>query len=158
MLLEKCQLCSQLKAFFSMCTVLSTTRVMEEYSIGDGDNPKPNIETFKQVFNPINVKLDNELLPYFYYESTSGEIWVISYARQHPEFTCVIDETFARNICNLLGVKVTGTIGIIKEMKNNGFLTAQDLVSIRSSIKNCRFYLSSQLLNQLDQICGSSTT
>jgi predicted nucleic acid-binding protein len=93
-----------------VCVVLSKTRVMEEYSIGDGDNPTPNIEIFKRVSNSIDVKLDNELLPYFYYESTSGEIWVISYARQHPEFTCVINETFARNICNLLGLKVTGTI------------------------------------------------
>jgi predicted nucleic acid-binding protein len=128
---------------------------MEEYSVGDGDNPKPNIETFQDVFKTIDVKLDDELLPYFYYESTSGEIWVISYARQHPEFTCVIDEMFARNICNLLKVKVTGTVGIIKEMRDSGFLTQQDLRNIRKTFKNCRFYLSKELLSQLDQICGS---
>ena len=139
MLLEKCQLQSQLKAFSNVYAIVTPTRVMEEYSVGYGDNPKPDIETFREVFNPIDVKLDNDLLPYFYYESTSGEIWVISYARQHPESTCVIDEMFARNICTLLGVKVIGTIGIIREMTNNGFLTAQDLTSIRNSIKNLDF-------------------
>jgi predicted nucleic acid-binding protein len=141
-----------------MFTVTAPNRVMEEYSIGDRDNPKPNVDNFREVFRPIDVTLDHELLPYFYYESTSGEIWVVSYARQHPDFTCVIDETFARNICNLLKVKVTGTIGIIGEMKDNGFLDQQDLKNIRIAIKNCRFYLSKELLHQLDQICGSSTT
>ena len=140
-----------------MSTLTAPMRVMEEYSIGDRDNPKPNVDNFREVFNLIDAKLDSELLPYFYYESTSGEIWVVSYARHHPEFTCVIDEMFARNICNLLKVKVTGTIGIIGEMKDNGFLTQQDLRNIRDVIKNCRFYLSKDLLRQLDQICGSST-
>ena len=128
---------------------------MEEYSVGDRESSKPNIEFFKQVFNPIDVKADDDLLPYFFNESTSGEFWVISYARQHPEFTCVIDESFARSICDVLSIKVTGTIGIIKEMKNKGLLTSDDLKSIKSSIKKSRFYLSAKLLRELDEICGS---
>jgi len=156
MLLEKCQLKAQLLAFSNKFTITAPTRVMEEYCMGDSENPKPNADAFREVFSPTDVKLDVELLPYFYYESTSGEIWVVSYARQHTEFICVIDEMFARNVCNLLKVKVIGTIGIIKEMKDNDFLTRQDLRNIRSAIKNCRFYLSKELLHQLDQICGSS--
>ena len=145
MLLEKCQLYTQLKAFSKIYTVLAPSRVMEEYSVGDGESPKPNIELFKQVFNPIDVKADEDLLPYFFNESTSGEFWVISYARQHPEFTCVIDESFARSIGDNLGIKVTGTIGIIKEMKYKGLLTSDDLKSIKASIKKSRFYLSAKL-------------
>ena len=129
---------------------------MEEYSVGDGENSKPNIELFKQVFNPIDVKADDDLLPYFFNESTSGEFWVISYARQHPEFTCVIDETFARGICETLGIKVTGTIGIIKEMKNKGLLTTDNLKFIRSSIQKSKFYLSPKLIRELDAICSST--
>ena len=129
---------------------------MEEYSVGDGESIKPNIKSFKQVFNPIDVKADDDLLPYFFNESTSGEFWVISYARQYPEFTCVIDESFARSICDNLGIKVTGTIGIIKEMKNKGLLTSDDLKLIKDSIKKSRFYLSSKLLRELDEICGST--
>ncbi len=155
MLLEKCQLYAQLKSFSKIYTVLAPTRVMEEYSVGDRENPKPDIELFKQVFNPIAVKADADLLPYFFNESTSGEFWVISYARQNPEFTCVIDEMFGRSICENLGLKVTGTIGIIKELKSGGLLTSDDLKVIRIAIKNSRFYLSRKLLNELDDICGS---
>jgi predicted nucleic acid-binding protein len=129
---------------------------MEEYVVGDSLNPQPDIAVFKEVFSPAKVELDNELLPYFNYDSSSGEIWVMSYARQHPEFTCVIDETFARNICNLLGIKVTGTIGIVREMKKFGLLDTNELSTIRQDIKNCRFYLSKELLRQLDEICVSS--
>ena len=77
----------------------------------------------------------------------------MSHARQHPDFTCVIDEAFGRNLCNLLGIKVIGTIGIVREMKNCGLLHLYELRAIRNDIKNCRFYLSRQLLNELDRIC-----
>jgi predicted nucleic acid-binding protein len=125
---------------------------MKEYSIGDGENPQPDVSVFREVFSLVDVKLDEELLPFFNYDSSSGEIWVISYARQHSDFTCVIDEAFGRNICALMGIKVTGTIGIIREMKNQKLLSSTELRAIRNRIKNCRFYLSKQLLRQLDLI------
>jgi predicted nucleic acid-binding protein len=155
MLLEKCQLGKHLLEFGKKFTIIAPTRVMQEYCTGN-DDQKSACNVFQEVFNPTDVKLDEELLPYFYYESTSGEIWVISYARQHPEFTCVIDEMFARNICNLLHIKVIGTIGIIKAMRDSGCLAAQDLKSVRDSIKNSKFYLSKDLIHQLDEICGQS--
>jgi predicted nucleic acid-binding protein len=154
MLLEKCHLHTQLLEFGKLCTIFAPERVMEEYAVGDGQNPNPDLSIFRKVFFPAKVNLDNELLPYFNYESTSGEIWVMSYARRYPEFTCVIDETFARNICNLLGIKLTGTIGIVREMKKFGLLSPEDLNNIRQSIKNSRFYLSRELLRQLDEICS----
>ena len=153
MLLEKCQLRSSLIRFAENNILSTPYRVMEEYAIGDGENPKPNMAVFREVFSPINVELDSELLPFFYNEETSGEIWVISYVRQHPEYYCVIDEMFARNICNLLNVKVIGTIGVIKAMKTCGLLSNGDLRAIRNTIKTCRFYLSRELLNELDRIC-----
>jgi predicted nucleic acid-binding protein len=128
---------------------------MEEYVVGDSQNPKPDITIFRQIFLPAKVNLDNELLPYFNYDSSSGEIWVISYARHHSEFTCVIDEAFGRNICNLFGVKVTGTVGIIKELKRFELVNSIELNQIRLNIKKARFYLSKELLRQLDEICDS---
>ncbi len=155
-LLEKCDLRAQLLYFAKNNTLVAPNRVIEEYSVGDGENPKPDISTFKEIFSQIDVSLDNELLPYFNYDSSSGEIWVISYARQHPDFTCVIDEIFGRNICGLMNVKVTGTIGIIREMKDCCLLNFDELKAIRNKIKKCRFYLSKEMLKQLDQICGQS--
>lgn len=126
---------------------------MEEYAVGDRESPKPNLSAFREVFSPTPKELDNELLPFFNYDTTSGEIWVISYARRHSECYCVIDETFGRNICNLLNIKLTGTIGIINEMKLCGILDIKDLKSIRNAIKACGFYLSKELLRKLDYIC-----
>ena len=152
-LLEKCQLRTQLLKFAEDNALCAPHRVMEEYTIGDGENPKPNLLVFQEVFSPIRPELDNELLPFFNYDASSGEIWVISYARLHPEYYCVIDETFGRNICNLLNIKLTGTIGIINDMKLCGILDAKDLKSIRNAIKTCKFYLSTELLRKLDSIC-----
>jgi predicted nucleic acid-binding protein len=155
MLLEKCHLKTHLLELGKLYTIFSPERVMEEYAVGDGQNPQPDTAVFKEVFSPAKVELDNELLPFFNYDSSSGEIWVMSYAKNHPEFTCVIDETFARNICNLLGIKVTGTIGIIKELKKFHLLIPDELKQIRVDIKNSHFYLSKQLLLQLDETCDS---
>jgi predicted nucleic acid-binding protein len=126
---------------------------MEEYAVGDSQNPQPDVTVFREVFHPAKVNLDNELLPYFNYDSSSGEIWVISYARHNPEFTCVIDEAFGRSICELFGLKVTGTVGIIKELKKFGLVNSNELNQIRLDIKKARFYLSKELLKQLDKIC-----
>lgn len=155
MLLEKCHLREHLLRLGELCTIFAPERVMEEYAVGDSQNSQPDLALFKEVFAPAKVELDNELLPYFNYDSSSGEIWVMSYARSHPDFTCVIDETFARNICNLLGLKVTGTVGIVKELKKFGLVNANELSEIRRNIQNSHFYLSKELLRQLDEICDS---
>jgi len=154
-LLEKCELSLQLLSFAKHHILVSPKRVMEEFSVGDRENPKPDAAVFKKVFAVRNAPLDKELLPFFNYDPSSGEIWVISYARQHPDFTCVIDEAFGRSVCNLFGIRVTGTIGIVKEMKKGKLLNSDDLKVIRDRIKESRFYLSRELLRQLDVICGS---
>jgi predicted nucleic acid-binding protein len=154
-LLEKCGLRSHLLSFAKNCYLVAPNRVIEEYAIGDGENQKPDLFAFREVFSPINVKLDDELLPFFHHDSSSGEIWVISYARQHPDFTCVIDEAFGRNICELMSVKVIGTIGILREMRNYNILSLGELKVVRSKIKQCRFYLSKDLLRRLDSMCDS---
>jgi len=154
-LLEKCQLRSQLLSFAENSALCVPYRVMEEYAKGDKENSKPNLSVFREVFSPIRAELDSELLPFFNYDASSGEIWVISYAHLHPEYYCVIDETFGRNICNLMNIKLTGTIGIINEMKLGGILNIKDLKSIRNTIKASGFYLSKELLQKLDLICQS---
>lgn len=156
MLLEKCQLKSQLLRFAKNNTLCAPKRVMEEYVIGDSETLTPNLHSFSEVFKPVVTELDKELLRYFHFDSSSGEYWVIAYAHEHPEFCCVIDEHFARDICGYVKVKLTGTIGIIKDMKEQDLLTFEDLACIRKTIKNSRFYLSKELLEQLDLICKKS--
>lgn len=110
--------------------------------------------SFEKFFSSIRPELDNDLLPFFNYNASSGEICVISYARLHPEYYCVIDETFGRNICNLVNVKLIGTISIINEMKlrNTGH---RGLEIYPKHYKNLQIYLPKELLQKLDLICQS---
>lgn len=96
------------------------------------------------------------MLPYFNFDENAGEIWVISYALTYHTFCCVIDEGFGRNVCNHMGVKVTGTVGIIDEMKKQGLLMPHDLECINKTVNNCRFYLSKELKEKLNLICRTN--
>lgn len=126
---------------------------MEEYFAHD--NTQECDALFQKVFMPIKIDLAIELLPYFNFDSTSGEIWVISYALKNPSSICVIDEEFSRNICKLFGVNITGTIGIISEMKGQSLLSVSELHQIRDKIRKSGFYLSKELCDELDKICLS---
>lgn len=125
---------------------------MEEYLIGD--NTEESKTFFQKVFTPTKVDLAAELLPYFNFDSAPGEIWVISYALRNRQCSCVVDEDFARNICKLYELKVTGAIGLISHMKELGLLTANDLDQIRVKIRDSGFYLSKKLCDELDRICS----
>jgi predicted nucleic acid-binding protein len=127
------------------------TRVKEEFS--KGTIGVHHIKTLEDCFIAVDVKLADELLPYFNFETTSGEISVISYALKNPSCLCVIDEEFGRNICTLFSINVTGSIGIINEMKKADILSQTDLLNVRNKIRNSRFYLSAKLCDELDKIC-----
>jgi len=148
-LLEVCGLESQLKSFSSKNQLYMPHRVREEYLRG----AKVCTATSLSLFSIITVDLSDELLPYFHFDSSSGEIWVISHVITHQDYCCVIDEEFGRNICKLFQLKLIGAIGIIQRLKEKGFLSNEDLEKIRKKIRNSHFYLSQKLLKKLDQIC-----
>ncbi|MCJ7630825.1 hypothetical protein MUP77_00255, partial [Candidatus Bathyarchaeota archaeon] len=108
-LVEKCELTDVFLKFAEERDLYVPSRVLEE--IFAGKNAKQYNSVFRRYFTPINVALAEELLPYFNFDSTSGEIWVISYALKNPSCFCVIDEEFGRNICKLFSINVTGAIG-----------------------------------------------
>ena len=152
-LVEKCELQDAFVKFANERDLFIPTRVREEFFAGDiHDYHK---ETIENCFTPIDMTLADELLPYFNFDSTSGEIWVISYALKNPSTTCVIDEGFGRNICRLFSINVCGSIGIIGEMKKAGILSKSDLLNVRNKVRDTRFYLSKNLCNELDKICLS---
>jgi len=148
-LLEICCLEKQLSAFSVRNRLYIPERVRDEFLTQCKINP--SITT--KIFSVVNPKLNEKLLPYFNFDSNSGEFWAISYACHDENCCCVIDEEFGRNICAFFRVKSTGSVGIINEMKKQGFLAKQDLLEIRDRIRNSRFYLSKELLAKLDEIC-----
>ena len=157
LLLENCGLKKQLLQFSQTNKLYVPTKVMEEYAKGEGVTAS-KITDFKKVFSVSNSTLERVLLPYFNFDDSSGEIWVISYALRNPESCCVIDEEFGRNVATLFETKLTGAIGIIKELKSQNLLSNDDLRQIRIKVRNSRFYLSKKLLKELDKICSSQQT
>ena len=148
-LLEICDLEDQLKRFSVENELHVPPRVAEEFLEGCSIDPS----VFTAPFKVVNVDLEQELLPYFNFDSSSGEIWVISHVFKHQDYCCVIDEEFGRRICRFFGFKLTGSIGIIDELRKQGFLADDDLEQTRNKIRKSRFYLSKELLKKLDAIC-----
>ena len=149
-LIEVCDLRKQLEAFSLKNALYVTNRVREEFLDGCKMD-KGAINIFLLVPSTIN----RELLPYFNYRTSSGEFWTISHTYDEKDCICVIDEGFGRDLCDFLKISYTGSIGIIKEMKRQGFLTQKDLENVRLNIKKSKFYLSKKLLVKLDEICRS---
>jgi predicted nucleic acid-binding protein len=152
-LVEKCGLTDAFSKFAEKRDLYVPLRVIDEFFAGK--NAKQYNSVLKDCFIRVDGALAEELLPYFNFDSTSGEIWVISYALRNSSYCCVIDEEFGRSICKLFSINVTGAIGIIEEMKREGILSSNDLHQIRDKIRRTHFYLSKNLCDQLDRICLS---
>jgi len=148
-LLEICQLKKQLRAFSVRHCIYIPDKVRQEFLEGC----KIEREAI-DIFSIIPPNVDNELLRYFIKNASSGEFWAISYAKNEKDCICVIDEGFGRNLCDFFKIRHIGSIGIINEMKIQGFLSEEDLTDIRARIINSKFYLSKRLLKKLDEICA----
>ena len=150
-LLEICGLENPLRAFSIKNPLYMPKRVKEEFL----DGCKVDKEVIN-IFSVCNPAIDENLLTYFNQDSSSGEFWTISYCCRNDSCVCVIDEGFGRNLCKFLGIKLTGSVGLIGEMKKQGFLSRENLLEIHNKIKESHFYLSKELLEKLDSICQSS--
>jgi len=121
--------------------------VYDEYTTGH--RRTIDARAVDRTFRKVGVTVNTELLPYFHFDASSGEISVISYAMQTQDACCVIDEQFGRTICEIFGVDCTGTVGIIKKMLADGALKRDSLRLIRERLRRSTFYLTDQLLNEL---------
>jgi len=152
LLFEKCNLRKHLLKFSQNNKLCVPLRVFEEYK--DGKNvEQTDIEKFQEIFLVVNPTLNRDLLPYFNFKESYGEMWVISYVLTNSESCCVIDEEFGREISTLFKLKLTGAVGIICEMKKQGFLSEDDLSHLIDDVKKSGFYLSKKLLKELDKTC-----
>lgn len=121
-------------------------RVYEEYL---ENIQNESLFSINNVFDILDVKMSDKLLPYFHFDSSDGEFWVISHAIQNPDCCCVIDEKFGRRLCEILRIKYIGSIGIIKILIDKGIVTKTRLTRIEKSIRSSTFYYSEDLLMEL---------
>ena len=74
----------------------------------------------------------------------------MSYVCKNSDCICVIDEEFGRNICSFFNLKLTGSIGIIIELRKAGLLSGKDLLNIKDRIRKSKYYYTERLLSELD--------
>jgi predicted nucleic acid-binding protein len=150
-LFEKCRLRDELFRFSQTNTLYVPERVEEEYF--KGNSTKEGYNYFKRIFKSVKPSLESEIKSYFSFQDTFGEEWVISYAIQNPSCFCVIDERLGRNVCEIFDLKLTGTVGLIEEMKKLGYFSKQKLIEIRQIVCTGKFYLSKEMRAELDRVC-----
>jgi len=66
----------------------------------------------------------------------------------HENITYVVtDDKHARSVCNKLGVKAIGTLGLIELAKKCGIITKGKAIELLNKIPNTSLYITSALLN-----------
>ena len=81
-----------------------------------------------------------------------GEASAIALALELPDSLLIIDDLKGRKFATQLGIKITGTIGIIVEAKNAGILKA--VSPLLTKIKKTNFRISEDLEKQVLRKAG----
>lgn len=148
-LMERWGLVDELLDLSERHELLIPQRVREEFLSGDvTDSNRADID---RVFTLVPVALDKSLLPYFNFESSDGAVWVMSCCNGIDDFCCVIDELFGRNVCETLGIRFTGSIGVIRMMVKEGILNKSRIEEVKALIKQSSFYHKGSLLDKIDE-------
>ncbi|MCK4525784.1 DUF3368 domain-containing protein [candidate division WOR-3 bacterium] len=76
-----------------------------------------------------------------------GEAEVTTFAFRNKEYLPVIDDMKARNIAKELGLKITGTVGLLARAERKGIISSAYKESLKLRKKG--FYLPDKLLKQI---------
>lgn len=117
--------------------VYITSEIQSEFG-----QPLPNWIKLK---NPKNSAQLDSLLT----QLDKGEASAIALALQEKDSTIIIDELKGRNISINLGIRTTGTIGILLLAKEKGFI--EDLMRTLDMLADNGFRISKKLYNEINQ-------
>jgi predicted nucleic acid-binding protein len=112
-------------------TIITTTDIANEFG-----NPLPN---WIQIVNPQNTNQQKII------EATvdKGEASAIALALEFNDSLLIIDDLKGRKFAINIGLKVTGTLGIIVEAKLSGHITS--IKPILTKIKSTNFRITESL-------------
>ncbi len=82
----------------------------------------------------------------------NGEINVLACGKnlqKQEKIWCVIDETLGRSAAEKLGIPLTGSIGLIKILKERGVLNEDKLKDIVNKIRESPFWIDEEILRGL---------
>ncbi len=93
------------------------------------------------------VRLSTPVSPVATWQLGAGETEVIEWARLHPDRTAVIDDHAGRRAAKMLGLKVTGTLGVIAMAAARGVLPS--FPEAVSQLRDAGLYVSSALVDDV---------
>lgn len=111
--------------------IITTPTIVEEFG--------ETLPTWVQVL----AAADNYRLQLLEMQLDRGESSAIALALERPGSTLIIDDYKARKIAERLGLKLTGTLGVILKAKANGVIPA--ITPLLEKIKHTNFRLSAEL-------------
>jgi len=95
----------------------------------------------------ISTAYNQKQLQILKLELDAGEASAIALALENPQARVIIDENKGRSVAKRLGLKVTGTIGIIIKAKEQGLIhSGKDILK---KLERHGFWLSEQLRRQI---------
>ncbi|MCB0616028.1 MAG: DUF3368 domain-containing protein [Phaeodactylibacter sp.] len=117
-----------------------SVELIEEYG-----NPLPSFIRSKTASNQISTSIINARLG-------KGEATAIQMASENPGCLLIIDELKGRKVAESLGIKITGTRGLLIEAKSEGHI--KSVKEIISKIKTTNFRFSEALENMILELAN----
>ena len=103
--------------------------------------------------SPIQYLYQTNLLDWFpVTDLGKGEKEVLALAIEIPDFLALLDDGLARRYANLLGIKLTGTMGILLKAKQNGYL--QRIEPILNQLELLKFRLDATTRTSVLKLAG----
>jgi len=100
----------------------------------------------------VSTEYDQKQLQILELELDKGEASAIALALENPESRIILDESKGRSVAKRLGLKVTGTLGIIIKAKDDGLIDSGK--RILEKLEKHGFWLSEKLKKQLLERLG----
>lgn len=95
----------------------------------------------------VSTEYDQKQLQVLSLELDEGEASAIALALANPHSRIILDESKGRSVAKRLGLRVTGTLGIIIKAKNEGLIESGK--NILEKLEGHGFWLSEQVKKQV---------
>lgn len=99
---------------------------------------------------PVTAK--ESVVTHILLELDLGEKATILAAQQHQADLVLIDEKLGRNVAEYLGLRVTGTLGVLLKAKREGLIPS--FVQAANSMCQCGIFFQPKLIKRLAQMVG----
>jgi hypothetical protein len=84
----------------------------------------------------------------------AGETQVLALALESPDAVVIIDDGLARHVAETLGLRLTGTLGVLLDAKRKGFVSA--VAPLLDQLHNLRFRLAPHTRAAILKLAGET--